>query len=57
VDLVAPKETAAMMSGRLLVKYIKRPSRRRYVVTSDGWRLFFLFVVCRSGPVWMRAVF
>ena len=37
VDLVAPKETAAIMSGWLLVKYIKSPSRRRYVITSmDG---------------------
>ena len=26
VDLVAPKETAAMMSDRLLVKYIKSVS-------------------------------
>ena len=51
VDLVAPKETAAiMMSGRLLVKYIKGPSRRRYVVTRMGGDCSFSLLCKGTGP-------
>jgi hypothetical protein len=49
VDLVAPKETAVMMSGRLLVKYIKSPSNRKYVVTGMSGDCSLIVVALCAG--------
>ena len=56
VDLVAPKETAVMMSGQLLVKYIKSPSRRKYVVTRMGGDCFFSLLCEGYGCVGVLAL-
>ena len=49
MDLVAPKETAVMMSGRLLVKYIKSPSNRKYVVTGMSGDCSLIVVALCDG--------
>ncbi len=52
MDFEAPKETAVMISGRLLVKYIKSPNNRKYVVIgmSGDCSLIVVALCASAGP-------
>jgi hypothetical protein len=52
VDLVASKETAVVISGRLLVKYIESPNNRKYIVTgmSGDCSLLVMALCAGAGP-------
>ena len=49
-DLVAPKDTAVMISGRDLVRYISKPKRLRYFVGSIGGESVEALLCGGAGP-------
>ena len=53
MDLVAPKETAVMMSGRLLVKYIiKSPNRKFVVIGMSGDCSLLVEALCAGADLY-----